>query len=115
MQAQIRRTPPSPRLTRSLRWFGCLLIAGAPLGCSSGQPADTAATPQTPAESGSHTYRIPPFFVDDRPSLRHDVPVKNDTGGPVRFTPHPANLLLYGVDEPGCDGAWPGAGDDPPL
>jgi hypothetical protein len=32
------------------------------------------------------TVRIPPVFVDETSSLRHEVLVKNDTGRPVRFT-----------------------------
>jgi len=31
------------------------------------------------------TFHIPPFFVEDHPSLVHDVPVKNETGATVRF------------------------------
>lgn len=63
---------------------------GLPLqvGCSRTAPAEPGEPPAGPAlvASVSRTIKLPPLFVGDRQSLPFEIPVKNETDRPVRFT-----------------------------
>lgn len=76
------------RIHRRNLGFGslaCLLLS--PLcGCATREPVNAAQEHQFPTRDIVRTFRIPPFFVEEHPNLRHDVPVRNDTGQTVRFS-----------------------------
>jgi len=69
-------------------YFGLLacLFVSSFCSCASKEPANAAQERQSSARTIVRTFRIPPFFIEDHPNLRYDVPVKNDTGETVRFS-----------------------------
>jgi hypothetical protein len=69
----------------SALFFICVAAIIFPIGCAKNKPTQSEGALLLD-ESTSHTIRIPPIFVDDTSSLQYDVPVKNETGRPVRFT-----------------------------
>jgi hypothetical protein len=65
--------------------LACLFLF-ALCGCASKQHDNASNEDATPIRNIVRTFRIPPFFVEDHPNLRYDVPVKNETGKAVRFS-----------------------------
>jgi hypothetical protein len=73
-----------PRRKQRSSLIICLLIS-LHLGCNSTEPPANRPVDHTRGVV-PHTHQIPPFFADDRDSLEYDMPVKNETGRPLRFT-----------------------------
>jgi hypothetical protein len=98
---------------RNRRWqlyFGllvCLFVS--PLcGCASKESANAGQEGQPPTRTIVRTFRIPPFFIEDHPNLRYDVPVKNDTGQTVRFSYVRRSCTCLGTVELECKELAPG-------
>ncbi len=64
--------------------LACVVALGLAAGCGSDKPPQSEGV-SSPAQVVTRTIKLGPIFADEKPDLKYDVPVKNETDRPVRF------------------------------